>query len=210
MKPDLSVFGNIPVTSAALGSLYPRLADKNQKLRQLEIDGDIIRLKKGLYVVRPRREARLLCTELIANYLYSPSYVSKSSALQFYGILPEDDLTMHSMTPTEFHAYDTPLGRFDYSYIKRDVYDVGVRDIVNVGNAIRIATPEKALCDLLAASSGVCLRYMNEVRDFVEGIGLRMDAFLRMDFKIFKQYIYYGGKKPNSVRNLMKYILYNR
>ena len=32
---------------------------------------------------------KILSTELIANHLYAPSYVSMSSALRYYGLIPE-------------------------------------------------------------------------------------------------------------------------
>lgn len=73
---DLATIGNIPLTTASVASLFPDLKAGNQKVRGLELSGKIIRLKKGLYVVAPSVTGVALSTELIANHLYSPSYVS--------------------------------------------------------------------------------------------------------------------------------------
>lgn len=58
-------------------------------MRNLEAAGKIIRLKKGLYVVDPKVSRIALSTEIIANHLYAPSYVSMQTALRYYGLIPE-------------------------------------------------------------------------------------------------------------------------
>ena len=42
----------------------------NQKVRNLELGGKLIRFKKGLYVVNPAISLVALSTELIANHIY--------------------------------------------------------------------------------------------------------------------------------------------
>ena len=53
MKHLLSQIGNIPATSSVIASLYPNINGRNQKISQLERAGEIIRLKRGLFVVSP-------------------------------------------------------------------------------------------------------------------------------------------------------------
>ena len=53
MIMDLEHIGNIPVSTAAISSLFSEVKAGNQKVRNLELAGKIIRLKKGLYVVDP-------------------------------------------------------------------------------------------------------------------------------------------------------------
>ena len=57
-------------------------------MRSLEQKNYVIRLKRGLYVVSPEVSRVPLSLELIANHLYAPSYVSMSSALRYYGLIP--------------------------------------------------------------------------------------------------------------------------
>ncbi|WP_052311366.1 hypothetical protein [Prevotella conceptionensis] len=58
MINGLEHIGNIPISTSALSSLYPEMKAGNQKVRNLELAGKLIRLKKGLYVVNPNRIAR--------------------------------------------------------------------------------------------------------------------------------------------------------
>ena len=98
MNLDLERIGNIPVTTSAVASLFPELKAGNQKVRNLEADGSLIRLKRGLYVVSPKISRVSLSTELIANHLYAPSYVSMHTALRYYGMIPEAVYVTQSMT----------------------------------------------------------------------------------------------------------------
>ena len=67
-------------------AIFTNIEAGNQKMRNLEADHKIIRLKKGLYVVSPNVSRVALSTELVANHLYAPSYVSMQTALRYYGL----------------------------------------------------------------------------------------------------------------------------
>ena len=97
MITNIEQIGNIPVSTATIASMFSEVKAGNQKVRNLELGGKIIRLKKGLYVVAPAESRVALSTELIANHLYSPSYVSMSSALRYYGLIPEEVYTTQSI-----------------------------------------------------------------------------------------------------------------
>lgn len=53
MITKIEQFGNIPVSTKTIASLYPDIKATRQKVRNLEHEKKIIRLKKGLYVVNP-------------------------------------------------------------------------------------------------------------------------------------------------------------
>lgn len=204
MNEPLRQLGNIPVTASAIESLYPHIRRGDQKVRLLERDSKIIRLKKGLYVCNPEITGKTLSTELIANQLYTPSYVSMSSALRYYGLIPEAVYTVQSITVRYAKSFDTPLGRFEYTHITREAFPVGVTSIRKEGYSFVMASPEKALCDLIANSPGVNLRYIREAGEYLEE-DIRMDSedFRQMDRGIFEEYIKVG-KKADSVRTLLK------
>lgn len=207
MNSPLEQLGNIPVTAAALESLYPHIKGGNQKIRLLERDKQIIRLKKGLYVCSPEVTGVTLSTELIANHLYAPSYVSMSSALRYYGLIPEAVYTTQSMTLKHSRDFDTPLGHFDYTHISKSAFPIGLTNIRKDGYAFVIATPEKALCDLVANSSGVNLRYPKEAALYLEGdIRMELSDFKQMDSTIFEEYAKVG-KKADSIRTLLKLLM---
>ena len=72
--------------------------------------------------------------------------------------------------------------------------------------AFLIASPEKALCDLIANSSQVNLRYMKDVETYLEqDIRMDMDEFNKMDKNIFEDYIKVG-KKADSISTLLKFL----
>ena len=202
----LEAFANIPVSTTALASLFPENKAGGEKVRSLEQKGYVIRLKRGLYVVNPEVSRVPLSLELIANQLYAPSYVSMSSALRYYGLIPETVYTVQSITVKHSRSFDTPVGHFDYSSINRETFHVGVTIIEKQTYTFLMASPEKALCDLIANSPKVNLRYMKDVERYLEeDIRLDMDEFLKMDASVFEQYIEVG-KKASSIQTLLKYL----
>lgn len=204
MNNPLSNLGNIPITVSALESLFPHIKGGNQKIRQLERDGQIIRLKRGMYVCSPEVSGRAISTELIANHLYAPSYISMSSALRYYGLIPEEVYTKQSMTLKHSRDFDTPLGRFEYTSISRAAFSIGLSSIKSDNYAFVIATPEKALCDLIVNSSKVNLRYMKDAEIYLaEDIRMDIDDFMQMNTDIFEEYIKVG-KKAESIKTLLK------
>ena len=69
-----------------------------------------------------------------------------------------------------------------------------------------MATPEKALCDLIAHSPLVNLRYFKDVETYIEeDIRMDMEDFRNMDRSIFERYVEIG-KKAKSVQTLINYL----
>lgn len=204
MNNPLQRLGNIPVTASILESFFPHIKRGNQKVRLLERDKQIIRLKKGLYVCNPEITGKTLSAELIANHLYAPSYVSMSSTLRYYGLIPETVYTMQSMTLKHSKDFDTPLGRFEYTNMTKKAFSVGLTSIRKEDYAFVMATPEKALCDLIASSPKVNLRYLKDAGTYLEeDIRMELEDFRQMNAEIFEEYIKVG-KKADSIRTLLK------
>lgn len=62
------------------------------------------------------------------------------------------------------------------------------------------------MCDLIANSSQVYLRYMKDVETYLEqDIRMDMDEFSKMDGTIFEDYIKVG-KKADSISTLLKFL----
>ncbi|RHJ86472.1 hypothetical protein [Parabacteroides sp. AM08-6] len=204
MNNPLQRLGNIPVTASALESFFPHIKRGNQKIRLLERDKQIIRLKRGLYVCSSEITGKTLSTELIANHLYAPSYVSMSSALRYYGLIPEEVYIKQSMTLKHSRDFDTPLGRFEYTNMSKKAFSIGLTSIQKDDYAFVMATPEKALCDLIANSPKVNLRYMKDAEVYLtEDIRMEWEDFKQMNTEILEEYIEVG-KKADSIRTLLK------
>lgn len=203
---NLNNIGNVPVTASVIESFYPELKSPEKKVTWLEKQGIIIRLKRGLYVINPEHSGKTLSGELIANHLYAPSYVSMSAALRYYGLIPEAVYVNQSMTVKHTRSFQTPVGNYDYKYISREAFPIGVRSIHKGDYAFLMASPEKALCDLIANSSKVNLRYMKDVQIYLEqDIRMDMEGFYKMDATLFEDYIKVG-KKADSISTLLKFL----
>ena len=206
MNRKLREIGVIPVTTSIIESFYPDLKSSEKKVVWLEKNGYIIRLKRGLYVVNPEYTGKRLSNELIANHLYAPSYVSMSTALRYYGLIPEAVYVNQSMTVKHSRSFQTPIGNYDYKSISREAFAVGVRTERVVDYAFLIASPEKALCDLIANSSKVNLRYMKDVENYLENdIRMDMEEFMKFDSRVLEEYIKVG-KKADSIATLLKFL----
>ena len=127
MDRQLTEIGTIPVTTSIIESLYP----DDKKVTWLEKQGIIIRLKRGLYVINPEYSGKTLSSELIANHLYAPSYISMSTALRYYGLIPEAVYVHQSMTVKHSRSFQTPVGCYDYKHISKMAFPIGVRSISN-------------------------------------------------------------------------------
>lgn len=135
----------MPVSTATLASEFPEIRKSGQKLGLLERNGDIIRLKRGLYVCPESVSGKPLSLELIANRLLTPSYISMSTALRYYGLIPEAVYLIQSMTTKEAREYDTPVGQFVFTRVQREVFNIGIRNVEENGYSFLISAPEKAL-----------------------------------------------------------------
>ena len=110
-KNPLLKYGNVPVFGKMIESDYQQLGVPSKKVQSLEKSGELIRLKRGLYVVNPEISGKPICAPLCANHIYGPSYVSLRWALRWYGLIPEQ---VHRMTPPLSNArgHSKPLSVF--------------------------------------------------------------------------------------------------
>ena len=195
MNPLVDI-GAVPIDFSILKSLYPNNSSIHNKVSDLEKSGKLIRLKKGLYVVSPIESGKLLSLPLIANHIYGPSYISNKSALNYYGLIPERVYTTQSVTTKHTRKFTNTLGMFEYTQCSKDYFAVGVTQAAQDEIQYLIATPEKALCDLILFSPGLVLRYKKEILIYLDqDLRLDMRAFYEMDVQILKQCLHYGKKK---------------
>lgn len=200
----ISQLGIIPFNFDVLASNLKDYKSPRQKIIELEKQRIIIRLKRGMYVVAPQITKRAISTELIANHLYGPSYVSMESALWFYGLIPERVFNTTSMTLKRSRTFNNYFGHFNYIFCPANYYSIGVSQIVREDYAFLIASPEKALCDLIVYTPKLRLRSIKSLQTFLEDdIRLDMDEFYKMDKTIFEQCLYVS-KKKNEINNLVK------
>ncbi|MFI3315731.1 MAG: hypothetical protein R3Y04_08750 [Rikenellaceae bacterium] len=201
---DLLEMGVIPVDYSVLESMLTDYSSPRHKIASLEKSGDLMRLKRGLYVVSPKITKKTLSTELIANHLYGPSYVSYESALRYYGLIPESVYGAKSVTIKRSRNFENSIAKFSYTYCNEDYYPIGVRQEDRDSFTFLIATPEKALCDLIAYTPNLRPRFKLSMLQFLEyDLRLDMDEFYKMNTDIFKKCLAFS-KKKNDILNLIK------
>jgi predicted transcriptional regulator of viral defense system len=192
----LKSLGIIPVNADVLYSLYS-VSDPDKKLSELERKGAIIRVKRDLYVVSSKIHQQEISNELVANHLYRPSYISLESALSYYGLIPERVYSMRSVCTKLHKRYETPLGHFEYIKAPENYFSIGIKqEIINNAYSFLIATPEKALCDLIVATPNLRLQSVKAMQTYLEE-DLRIDFSIlqNIDTEIIRQCIETGKKK---------------
>lgn len=201
---NLSQLGAVPVDYAVLESFLSDYSAPRHKIASLEKQGQILRLKRGLYVLSPEVSGELLQRELIANHIYGPSYVSMESALRYYGLIPESVYAVKSMTTKRSRSFENTIGRFDYTICEPNYYSIGINLESNDKCSYLMASPEKALCDLIAYTPKLRPRFVKSLRVFLEeDLRLNMEQFYKMDVEIVRECAE-NGRKKNEINNLLK------
>lgn len=127
-------------------------ASPRDVITRLLRSGDLIRVKKGLYVFGEFYRRRLISLEVLANQIYGPSYLSREYALQYHGLIPEGVNEITSMTTKRNKYFNTPLGHFSYQHLAVQKFYIGVSfKRFSAHHSALIATPEKALADYIYA-----------------------------------------------------------
>lgn len=205
-KNPLLSFGNIPVQVDALSTCYPDLSAPSEKIRALERDGQLIRLKRGLYVIPPDLSGRLINIGLCANHIHGPSYVSFHWALRWYGLIPEQVFQVTSATTGRHRIIRNDLGRFEYIQVPDGYYALGLRSEESEGVSFQIASPEKALCDFILRDRFVPGRSVKRLAEYLEeDIRFDMDELSSFDTSIISACASYG-RKAETLNNLLKII----
>jgi predicted transcriptional regulator of viral defense system len=162
----VEIIGDEPVFDTGLllaGEANPR--EIRHQISRWRQAGKIYQLRRGLYCLAPPFQKVNPHPFLVANRLLLASYVSLQSALAYYGMIPEHVPVTTSITTVRPAQWETPLGNFDFRRIQVDFFD-GYR-LVDLGEKQRsfVATPEKALLDLIYLESGSdSFDYLAELR----------------------------------------------
>lgn len=201
---ELRDIGNVPIDMGVLKSLYADYQSPGMRVKMLEEKGVLIRLKRGLYVVSPEISGKKLSPGLMANHIYGPSYVSLHYALRLYGLIPEQVFTVTSITTSHTRMFENSFGRFTYRGVSKDYFPIGIRSEEEEGIAYMIATPEKALCDMLMDTWHVPDQSLSSLEVFFEeDMRIELDDIRQMDPEMIRACMEAGNKK-RILANLLK------
>ena len=193
----LNKYGSIPVDYSTILSHFSNLKSPKDKISRLEKSGELIRLKKGKYLIAKNLKDNPPSIELIANHLYGPSYVSFETALSFYGLIPERVYVIKSSITKRRKSFETPFGLFEYISVPEKYYAIGIQQhIIQDNYAFIMASPEKALCDLIITSKGLRIQSKKALHSYLyENLRLDFDNTDKMNSEIFREAAEYGYKK---------------
>lgn len=204
---QLKKLGNVPFEAHVLRNMLSHYQSPEKKILKLVRDGYIIRIKQGLYVTAPEVSDKLLSLELIANHIYGPSYVSAHYALRRYGLIPERVTEVTSVTTRHTRKFDTPEGFFTYRQVNSEYFPIGIRMTHEDENVTYLmATPEKALCDMIMMEPHIQSQSLSALSTFLEeDMRIEIDDLKHMDCNIIRKCMETGNKKQ-ILSNLIKLI----
>jgi predicted transcriptional regulator of viral defense system len=171
-------------------------------LSRMSQAGEIIRIKKGVYVsAKYINEIKIKGAdneylEYIGCQIYEPSYLSAEYILSGYGVLPESVYGFSLVSLNKTNTIKNDLGAFSYYHVREELfggYEIKKTD----GFLIRKASLAKALFDFLYFRKNVIIDFanFNELR-------LNLDNIKNKDMSEFKKYIKIeGSKKMNDIYN---------
>lgn len=173
------------------------------KLNHLLKIGALLRVKKGIYIFGKRFSRQPYSSEVIANMIYGPSYISLEWACQYYRLIPEKVTTITSVTSQRSRQFNTPLGLFSYDHLSLKVYPVGVTLVkFSEHQQALVATKEKALADLLVLRRGSfsSKKHFNEI--LFEDLRIEHEDIESLDTQLLKKI--YQAKPHTAIKYLIQ------
>ena len=161
----LELVGAEPVFESSL-LLAGKVSPENIRLQltRWAKSGRIYQLRRGLYALAPPYQKVKPHPFVIANHLQRASYVSTHAALAYYGLIPETIHRTTSVTGGRPEHLENRLGSFEFQHVKPELLR-GYRMTDLRGQQALLATPEKALLDLIYLQpGGDSSEYIHELR----------------------------------------------
>lgn len=208
MKEILKTYSQIPIQRHLLLHLLEDYKRPNDKISDMISKGELIALKKGMYILGDSNNLNQPSSFIIANRLYGPSYVSLDSALSYWDLIPERVVETSSVTIKPSKKIRTPIGRFTYNHLPLPYYSFGIKQVVlNETQHVLIASPEKAICDKIILSRGVNLRSVKQTISFlIDDLRVDEEAVFSLNQKQIETWLEHTPKRK-SIEMLIKTIV---
>lgn len=162
----LGLVGEEPLFETGLllaGNVDP--AGVRRQLSRWVGSGRLLQLRRGLYALAPPFQKVRPHPFLVANRLVPGSYVSLQSVLAHSALIPESVPVTTSVTVGRPGRWNTPLGTYDFRHLQSELFFGYRRAMLSGGQEALLATPEKALLDLVYLESDAdSPEYLTELR----------------------------------------------
>ncbi len=180
---------------------YKDYSSPESRISYLVKTGELIRIRRGLYVYRGDTRVHPYC---LANLICTPSYISFAAALRYYNFIPEQvfNITSASYGKNKTKQFETPMGYYIYYSVSPAAYAQGIDRIQESHQSFLIATPEKAVLDMLSKIPGV-----HSIKAFEELLfdDLRMDYHSVLSLQKSRLYQYGSGYIQKNVKMLLEW-----
>jgi hypothetical protein len=155
-------------------------------------EGTLLRVRRGLYLIRvPGRDGLVNAFE-IAQTMYGPSVVSLESALSYHGLIPEAVYTTTSITIKKSYQIETTIGVFSYKRVPCTSFLLGVQRV----DSFFIASPWRAIADLIM----VYKKHWNSFRDMCDDLRIDTYSVLQDEKKVLLELLqHYPSPKTRSI-----------
>lgn len=204
LEQSIEPYASQPMSHQLLVGLLKNYKSPNDKISEWVKQGQLIPLKRGLYVWNAQKLPELFS---IANILLAPSYISAESAMSYHGLIPEQVFTTISMSLNATKKFTNSLGNFEYKKLPFPYYSFGVQRVQLIENQFAlIASPEKALMDKVIITTGVLFRSMVSAQIYLtENLRIEREQLRNLDLDKMKSWLPDAPKKE-SIDNLIKAI----
>lgn len=171
--------------------LEKRGENLNYWVKKLLAQGELVSLKKGLYVsklyllgLEKNPALREDYLEYLANIIRYPSYLSLEYVMAKYGLIPEAVFNITSVTTKSSRTYKNPLGNFIYRHLKEELF-FGFEYVEYEDKKVRVASKAKAIFDFLYFKKFASRALLKD--DLIQGLRINWDAFSLKDQKEFEK-----------------------
>jgi hypothetical protein len=197
-----------PISTQILLTLLRDYNRPYDKIMELVNQGDLIQLRKGLYMTTTSISTNRPEPFLIANHLYGPSYISLDSALYYWGYIPERVFEITSVTSKIAKKAIVQNTVFSFTHLPLTYYPLGIKSVrLTDKQTVLIASPEKCICDKVITTAGVNLRSKKQAMTFlVEDLRMEKDRLRELNLREMVKWLSICPKR-SSIKNLIEAIV---
>lgn len=194
-----------PITRQLAMEMLSEYKRPNDKISELIKSGELISVRRGLYITGPETDLPAPEPFLIANHLRGPSYVSLETALSYWGLIPERVYEISSVTIKSSRTYSSEAGRFSYHHLPTPYYSFGIESIrLTPKQTALVASKEKAVCDKIILTSGITLRSIRQTMDLlIDDLRMNEELLSELDTNAISSWIE-DAPKSSSLEMLVK------
>jgi hypothetical protein len=191
LRRKIKTYTEAPLSHSVVMDALASYSRPNDKISEMIKTGELISLRRGLYVPGPELDLPLPDSFLIANHLRGPSYISLETALSYWGLIPERVYEVSSVTTKTSKTYQTSVGRFSFQHSAAPFFSFGIKSVrLSEFQTALIASTEKALCDKIVLTSGVLLRSVSQTMDFLlEDLRIDEEQLQVLDIEVIQSWI---------------------